>query len=47
MILDTLANAHLYYNLGPAFVKAFEYLAGTDLTALAKGKYEIDRKSVV
>jgi len=46
MILDTLANAHLYYNLGPAFVKAFEYLAGTDLTALAKGKYEIDGNNI-
>ena len=42
MILDTLQNAQLYYGLGPKFIKAFEYLAHTDLTKLEKGKYEID-----
>jgi YhcH/YjgK/YiaL family protein len=42
MILDTLQNAHLYYGLGPKFIKAFEYLKNTDFNALEKGKYEID-----
>jgi YhcH/YjgK/YiaL family protein len=46
MILDTLQNARLYYGLGPRFVKAFEYLAQTDFSSLAKGKYEIDGKNV-
>jgi hypothetical protein len=30
MIIDLLANAQLYYNQGPLFKKAFEYLANTD-----------------
>ena len=42
MVLDTINNAHLYYGLGPRFVRAFEYLATTDFHALEKGKYEID-----
>lgn len=46
MILDTLENAHRYYGLGEKFVKAFEYLAQTDFTTLAKGKYEIDGKNI-
>lgn len=47
MILDTLENAHLYYGLGPKFIKAFEYLASTDLASLEKGKYEIDGKNII
>ncbi|MFY0256147.1 YhcH/YjgK/YiaL family protein [Chitinophaga sp. 30R24] len=46
MILDTLQNAHLYYRLGVKFIKAFEFLAQTDLTALEKGKYEIDGTNI-
>lgn len=42
MILDKLANAQRYYCLGPKFEKAFQYLADTDFSTLAKGKYEID-----
>jgi YhcH/YjgK/YiaL family protein len=42
MIIDTLQNASLYHNLGPAFIKAFEYLASTDFSKVVKGKYEID-----
>nr|WP_295870870.1 YhcH/YjgK/YiaL family protein [uncultured Chitinophaga sp.] len=42
MVLDTINNAHLYYGLGPRFVRAFEYLATTDFHTLEKGKYEID-----
>ncbi len=47
MILDTLENAHLYYGLGPKFIKAFEYLNTTDLSSLEKGKYEIDGKDII
>ncbi|WP_298739673.1 YhcH/YjgK/YiaL family protein [uncultured Chitinophaga sp.] len=46
MILDTLENAHLYYGLGPKFVKAFEYLKRTDLASLTKGRYEIEGKDI-
>ncbi|WP_205509691.1 YhcH/YjgK/YiaL family protein [Longitalea arenae] len=42
MIIDLLSNAHLYYNQGPLFKKAFEYLAHTDLSKVEKGKYELD-----
>ena len=42
MIIDLLANAHLYYNQGPLFKKAFEYLANTDFSKVEKGKYELD-----
>jgi YhcH/YjgK/YiaL family protein len=42
MVIDTLQNAALYYSLGPKFIKAFDYLANTDLTSITKGKYEID-----
>ena len=47
MILDTLENAHLYYGLGPKFIKAFEYLNTTDLASLEKGKYEIDGDRII
>jgi YhcH/YjgK/YiaL family protein len=47
MILDTLENAHLYYGLGPKFIKAFKYLNATDLASLEKGKYEIDGKDII
>ena len=42
MILDTLANAHRYYGLGPKFVRAFQYLQETDFSRVAKGKYALD-----
>jgi YhcH/YjgK/YiaL family protein len=42
MIIDLLSNAKLYVALGPAFIKAFEYLQQTNFHALVKGKYEID-----
>jgi YhcH/YjgK/YiaL family protein len=42
MIIDLLSNAHLYYNQGPLFKKAFEYLAQTDFSKVEKGKYELD-----
>ncbi|MCS3799291.1 YhcH/YjgK/YiaL family protein [Niastella sp. OAS944] len=42
MIIDLLSNAQLYYNQGPLFKKAFEYLANTDFSKVEKGKYELD-----
>ena len=42
MIIDLLSNAHLYYNQGARFKKAFEYLAATDFSKVEKGKYELD-----
>lgn len=42
MIIDSLPNARLYFDLGPRFKKAFEYLAQTDFSKVEKGKYEID-----
>jgi YhcH/YjgK/YiaL family protein len=46
MIIDTLQNAYLYHGLGAQFIKAFQYLANTDFSKVAKGKYEIDGTSV-
>lgn len=46
MIIDTLANAERYHNLGPQFIKAFDYLRQTDLAAIEKGKYEIDGTNI-
>ena len=46
MIIDLLSNAHLYYNQGPLFKKAFEYLAATDFSTIEKGKYELDGKNL-
>jgi YhcH/YjgK/YiaL family protein len=42
MIADRLANAHRYRDLGPHVARAFEFIARTDLTALADGRYELD-----
>lgn len=41
MILDSLANSHLYEGFHPSFPKAFAWLHAFD-PALADGKYEID-----
>jgi YhcH/YjgK/YiaL family protein len=42
MIIDLLQHAPLYFNLGPRFAKAFQYLAATDFTKVEVGKYELD-----
>jgi len=42
MVLDTLAHAHRYLALHPAFARAFEFLRQTDLKALAAGRHAID-----
>jgi YhcH/YjgK/YiaL family protein len=41
MILASLAEADRYVVLHPLFARAFEFLRGTDLSALAPGKHEI------
>ena len=41
MIIDSLANSHLYEGFHPSFPKAFAWLHAFAL-ALADGKYEID-----
>ena len=40
MVVDTLNNAHKYYNLHPSFAKAFEFLYQNDLANLAEGVTE-------
>lgn len=42
MILDALTNADRYVALHPLFPRAFEFLRGTDLRALAPGRYPIE-----
>lgn len=41
MILDTLARAERYESLHPLFARAFDFLRGTDLLALAPGKHAV------
>jgi YhcH/YjgK/YiaL family protein len=42
LILDTLANSPRYAGMHAGFARAFEFLATTDLEALAPGRHEID-----
>jgi YhcH/YjgK/YiaL family protein len=42
MIADTLAHSPRYNPLHPAFARAFEFLARTDLLSLAPGRHTID-----
>jgi biofilm protein TabA len=46
MIVDLLANSHLYVGLNPRIDRAFAYLRETDLAALEPGDYEIDGKNI-
>lgn len=46
MILDTLANGHLYSPVHPRFAKAFEYLRSTNLASLSAGRQAIDGDDV-
>jgi YhcH/YjgK/YiaL family protein len=41
MIIDSLRNAQKYFSLNPHFEKAFGFLRGNDLNALAEQKYEV------
>ncbi|NLY45589.1 MAG: DUF386 domain-containing protein [Tissierella sp.] len=47
MIIDTLKNAHLYYDLAPGLEKGFEFIKTADLENLPEGVYELDGKKVV
>jgi biofilm protein TabA len=42
MIFDLFTNIHCYEALNRGFIKAIEFLEGTDLDRLAVGRYEID-----
>jgi YhcH/YjgK/YiaL family protein len=42
VILDTLANAARYADMHPGFARAFEFLAATDMTAIATGRHDLD-----
>lgn len=42
MILAKLSEADRYVALHPLFARAFDFLRGTDLSALAPGKHDID-----
>jgi biofilm protein TabA len=42
MILDTLARSGRYSALHPAFTRAFDVLASSDLITLEPGRHEID-----
>ncbi|KFZ38907.1 hypothetical protein HR45_00435 [Shewanella mangrovi] len=42
MILDSLANRHLYSNLHPRLKLALEFVATTDFSQLAKGVHKVD-----
>lgn len=46
MILSTLADANRYLDLHPLFARAFEFLRGTDLMALAPGQYTVQGEQV-
>lgn len=47
MIIDTLKNSHLYYDMVPGLKEGFEWIKTTDLDAIEPGAYEIDGKKVV
>jgi biofilm protein TabA len=42
MILDSIQNRAFYQHLGSGIAQALEYLATTDFSKLANGKYELD-----
>jgi YhcH/YjgK/YiaL family protein len=42
MIIDRLANSHLYAALHPRIKTAFDFLQNTNFSVLPAGKYEID-----
>jgi YhcH/YjgK/YiaL family protein len=46
MILDTLANSHLYQSINERIAKGFDYLRTTDLDSLPCGKHDIDGDNI-
>jgi YhcH/YjgK/YiaL family protein len=46
MIIDKIANSHLYKNISDRISKSFEYIEATDLKTLPAGKYAIDGDNI-
>jgi len=46
MILDSLKNAGMYYQLHPLFREAFEYLESVDFSVVEPGKTELKGKDL-
>jgi YhcH/YjgK/YiaL family protein len=46
MILDTIENKDLYTALSPRIKASFKYLAETDFSLLAPGRYDIDGSNI-
>jgi YhcH/YjgK/YiaL family protein len=46
MIVDLLANSHLYQGIGARIDRAFKYLRKTDLAVLEIGDHAIDGKNI-
>jgi YhcH/YjgK/YiaL family protein len=46
MILDTIKNKDLYTALSPRIKTAFHFLAETDFSLLAPGRYDIDGSNI-
>jgi biofilm protein TabA len=42
MVLDSLAQAHRYTSLHPAFARAFDFLTSTNLRSLEQGRHALD-----
>jgi YhcH/YjgK/YiaL family protein len=42
VVIDQIANAHLYLSLGPRIGRALEFLRHTDLVSLEPGRHELD-----
>lgn len=47
MIIDTLANAHKYYNVHPLFTKAFAYVHSQNLATVKTGHYSIEGDQIL
>ncbi len=46
MILDSLKNAPLYYEVAPRLKQAFELIASTDWSSLEAGVHELDGRDI-
>lgn len=46
MIISALTEAERYYALHPLFVRAFEFLVGTDLMALTPGQHAVQGEQI-
>ncbi|MGI2068227.1 YhcH/YjgK/YiaL family protein [Shewanella sp. MF08487] len=46
MIVDTLANRHIYQSLSPRIATALAYLATTDFSQLTVGNYPLDGDNI-